>query len=130
MRKLLVVTLLLASVAVIGCATTYPPANLVAFGKTWELIGVNSNDYSQHFCDPQKTIVSNGIVRTEWRVVDTIGYELVGEFEVDCARNQVRSYDGVRYDKYYRYVGSEPGMPWTPIPYNSVMSVFAQRYCR
>jgi len=129
MRKLLVVILFIASVACFGCATTYQPANPVAFGRNWELLGV-SPDQNQVFYDPQSTIVSNGVVKAQGRGVDRLGYELIGKLEVDCTKNLVRSLNCIKYDRNQSYVGPVGDSDWIQIDPNSPAARLARKYCR
>jgi len=133
MKKLLVLILLVASVAVIGCATTNQPANPTTSGRNWELLGKTGPDGSTEvFYDPDKTTVSNGIIRTEGRSVsEKEGLDGVYQLEIDCSRNQSRWANEVIYDKLNRVVSRTQGWSrWEPLPQNSSPIVdVAHKYC-
>ena len=134
MRKLSAVILLVISVALVRCATTPPPPNPVAYGRNWELIGVETagiNEGTHYFCDPTKTAASGQFVRSEARVVDRWGWETLADFEVDCARKRSRAFNiHTHIPGWDRLSHIKPDEPWQPYKFDSAASRIAQRYCR
>jgi hypothetical protein len=135
MRKLAAVILLVISVVLVGCAMTLPPPpNPVAYGRNWELIGVETagiNEGTHYFCDPKKTAASGRLVRSEARVVDRWGWETVAEFEVDCASKRSRAFNiHTHIPGHDRHSRIKPNEPWQPYESNSAASRIAQRFCR
>jgi len=129
MRKLSVVLVLVIFAILCGCAAKFEPANPEAFGMRWELLGVDAKK-RQSFFAPESITHSGSIIKYKARGVDTFGYECIGWAELDCAKNKVRAFDFVRYDKYHRYLGKLPDEPWQDIRTNSVLDQNRQRLCK
>ncbi len=129
MRKSSVVLVLVIFGIFCGCAGRFEPANPEAFGMRWELLAVDAKNI-QSFFAPESITQSGGIIKYKARAVDTLGYELIGWAELDCARNKVRGFDFVRCDKYHRYVGKLPDEPWQNIRANSILDQNRQRLCK
>jgi hypothetical protein len=135
MRKLSAVILLVISVVLVGCAMTPPPPpNPVAYGRNWELIGVETagiNQGTHYFCDPKKTAASGRLVKSEARVVDRWGWETVADFEVDCASKRSRAFNiHTHIPGHDRHSRQKPNEPWQPYASDPAASRIAQRYCR
>jgi hypothetical protein len=116
--------------SVLGCAAKFEPANPVAFGRNWTLLGVNAQDKSQQFYDPANVTYLGNITRFDIRVVEILGYESLGVAEVDCQKNMVRAFDTVRYDKYFRSVGRQPDSPWLYFRPDSIIGANKSIFCK
>lgn len=126
MKSLLGVILITYFIA--GCATQFNPVDPVAFGRKWTLYGLGI-DNEQFFYIPE-TITTDGYkVKYYSRSVSILGYEVIGWYELDCEKNLIRSFDLVRYDKYYRDVGKIPDLPWDEMPKDSVIYHYKNIFC-
>ena len=128
MNKLLAVILLVASVAIIGCATLYEPASPVAYGRNWEILSITT-DGQQHFVDPASITVVNSIARADVRTVNATN-EFLGKMELQCDARQARILNIDSYDREHRLLQKDSSSQgWTSVTMDSPLSAFIARYC-
>jgi hypothetical protein len=128
MKKSFFFIILFCPTLLIGCATTYHPANPTVFGRTWELLAVTAEG-QQVFLDRQKIRKSGNFIVSDVRVTEKNRDEYIGQFEINCASNQYRTFGATRYDKKFQYMGQLPDDPWKLIPAGSPCSIVKDQYC-